>query len=143
MSAFVVDATVVAKWFVPEPLWRESRRLLDPRHDLACPDLLWPDLGRVLWKKSRRGELQPREAMRILRAIGGLPLDDYPSEPLLEGALEIALATGQAIDDCIYLALAFALEGRLVTADERLVSALAGTPFVSQVVWVGVATPDA
>jgi predicted nucleic acid-binding protein len=140
LSVFVVDAAVVAKWFVPEPLWRESRRLLDPRHDLACPDLLWPEIGRLLWKKSRRGELHSREAVRILRAIGGLPLDDYPSEPLLEGALEIALVTGRTVYDCVYLALAVALDGRMVTADQRLVNSLAGTPLSTHVVWVGAAT---
>ncbi len=137
MSVFVVDATVVAKWFVPEPLWRESRRLLDPRHDLACPDLLWPEMARVLWRKSRRGELHPQEAVRILRAIDALPLDVYASEPVLEGALEIALRTGQSVDDCVSLALAVALQGRLATADERLGPSLAGTPLAEHVFWVG------
>ena len=89
MSLFVVDATVVAKWFIPEALSREARNLLDPHHDLACPDLLWPEIGRVLWKKTRRSELTPREAVRILRAVDECPLAVFPSELLVEGALEI------------------------------------------------------
>ena len=139
MSLFVVDATVVAKWFIPETLSREARSLLDPHHDLACPDLLWPEIGRVLWKKTRRSELTPREAVRILRAVDECPLAVFPSELVVEGALEIAIRTGRNINDCVYVALAVALEGRLATADERLVRSLAGTPLSSYVAWVGAA----
>lgn len=62
MSLYVVDANVVAKWFVPERLSEEAVRLLDDKHDLASPDLLWPDIGNVLWKKSRVGQLTVPEA---------------------------------------------------------------------------------
>lgn len=139
MSQYVVDANVVAKWFVPEQLSEEALRLLDGTHDLASPDLLWPEIGNVLWKKSRAGQLTALEAVRIVQALDKCPLTVFPTRLVLEGALEIALDTGRSVYDSVYLALAVALQCRLVTADERLVNSLAGSPLSSQVMWVGAA----
>jgi len=137
LSLYVVDANVVAKWFVPERLSDEAARLLDDRHELVSPDLLWPELGNVLWKKARAGQLTGREAARIVQALDEFPLTVFPSRLVLQGALEIALGTGRSVYDGVYVALAVALECPLVTADERLVNALAGGPLAPHVVWVG------
>lgn len=137
MSLYVVDANVVAKWFVPERLSDEAARLLDDRHELVSPDLLWPELGNVLWKKARAGQLTGREAARIVQALDEFPLTVFPSRLVLQGALEIAFGTGRSVYDGVYVALAVALECPLVTADERLVTALAGGPLAPHVVWVG------
>ena len=137
MSLYVVDANVVAKWFVPEDLSDEAARLLDERHELASPDLLWPELGNVLWRKARVGQLTRREASRIVRALDQLPVTVFASRLVLEGALEIALATGRRVCDSVYVALAVGLDCRLVTADERLVNALGGGPLGPHVLWVG------
>jgi predicted nucleic acid-binding protein len=138
LSLYVVDANVVAKWFVPEPLSEEAVRLLDEKHELASPDLLWPELGNVLWKKARAGQLTSQETARIVRALDQFPVTVFPSRLVLEGALEIALGTGRSVYDSVYVALAVALECPLVTADERLVNTLTGGPLASHVLWVGV-----
>ena len=52
-------------------------------------------------------------------------------------APEIALGTGRSVYDRVYLALAIALDCRLVTADERLVNAFADGPLGRHVLWVG------
>jgi len=137
LSRHVVDANVVAKWFVPERLSEEAVHLLDGGRELASPDLLWPEVGNVVWKKSRAGEISSREATRIVGALDSLPLVVFPSRLVLEGALDIALRTGRSVYDGVYLALAVALECRLATADERLVNALAGGPLARHVVWIG------
>jgi len=133
----VVDANVVAKWFVPEQLSEEAVRLLDEGHELASPDLLWPEIGNVLWKKARLGQLTGQEAVRIVQALDEFPVTVFPSRLVLEGALEIALGTGRSAYASVYIALAVALECRLVTADERLVNALRGGPLGTHVVWLG------
>ena len=61
----------------------------------------------------------------------------FPSGLVLEGALEIALGTGRSVYDGMYLALAIALDCRLVTADERFAHALADGPLGRHVLWVG------
>lgn len=137
MSLFVVDASVVAKWFVPERLSDDAVRLLDEEHELASPDLMWAEIGNVLWKKSRAGQLTGAEAARIIRALDDFPVTVFPSRLVLEGALEIALGTGRSVYDSVYLALAVALDCRLVTADERLTNALGDGPLGRHVLWVG------
>lgn len=137
MSRYVIDANVVAKWFVPEPLSDEAVRLINDQDELAVPDLLWPEIGSVLWKKCRLGQLTAREAARILAALGELPLAVFPSRGVVEAAVEIALATGRSVYDSVYLALAVALECQLVTADERMVNALSATPFATTMKWIG------
>jgi predicted nucleic acid-binding protein len=137
LSRFVVDANVVSKWFVPERLSEEAARLLDGTHELASPDLLWPEVGNVVWKKARAGEISSQEARRIVGALDALPLIVVPSRVVLEGALDIALRTGRSVYDGVYVALAVALECRLATADERLVNALSGGPLARNVAWIG------
>ena len=44
----------------------------------------------------------------------------HPITTLIEPAFEIALATGRTVYDSIYLALATALDCKLVTADKKL-----------------------
>ena len=137
MTLYVVDANVVAKWFLPERLSEQAISLLDEKHELASPDLLWPEIGNVLWKKARAAEITNGDAARIVRALYDCPVTVFPSRPLIEGALEIALRTGRTVYDSVYLALAVALECRLVTADERLVNALTGSSLAAHVMWVG------
>ena len=137
MSLYVVDANVVTKWFVPEPLSDEAVRLLDDEHELASPDLLWPEVGNVVWKKSRAGQITPQEASRIVAALDTCPLTAFPSRLVLGGALEIAFGTGRSVYDSVYLALAVALECPLATADERLANALVGSPLARHVAWIG------
>ncbi len=137
MTAYVVDASVAAKWFVPEDLSDEASRLLRDDHELCCPDLLHPELGNIVWKKTRGGEITSSEARSILRALERVPLAVFPSRALLEAALDLALATRRSVYDSLYLALALALECRLVTADRRFANALAGGPLSASVVWLG------
>ena len=52
----VVDASVVAKWFLPEPHKDNAERLLrdflSETVELMAPDLLVVEVGNLLWKRS-------------------------------------------------------------------------------------------
>ena len=52
MSAFVVDASVVVKWFVPEIHSDAARRLLTLPHQYLAPDLLLAETANTIWKRS-------------------------------------------------------------------------------------------
>ena len=125
MSICVVDCSVALKWYVPEPHAESASQLLDGRHELHAPDLLLPEFGNCLWKKIRLGELTASESQTILRALQTVPLEIHSSELLLEAALELALHTTRTVYDSLYVALAILLDCPFVTADRRLVSALA------------------
>lgn len=55
MDKVVVDSSVVIKWFVAEPHSSEARRLLDEYQqgalDFLGPDLLFAEIGNIVWKK--------------------------------------------------------------------------------------------
>lgn len=120
MTAYVIDASVAVKWFVPEPHSREAAALLDPTLTLHAPDLLFAEVSNALWKKTRRRELRPGEARLVLRGLDSVPLVVTPIRQLAAGALDLALEAGCTVYDAVYLALAVHHDCRLVTADQRL-----------------------
>ena len=129
MSQLVVDSSVVVKWYVPEVHSAAAVALLASGRRLLAPDLLVPELGNVLWKKVRRGELTAAEAEAIANTFTiHPPLILRPSALLLPSALDIANQYDRTVYDALYVALAVAERARLVTADDRLCQALAGTP---------------
>ena len=66
---FVVDASVAIKWFLPELYGDAALRLLREGHSLVAPDLLFPEVGNVLWKRVRRREATAKEAGAALDAL--------------------------------------------------------------------------
>jgi predicted nucleic acid-binding protein len=73
-------------------------------------------------------------AAELAEQLLGVPLVRHHDRPLLKPAFEIACQTDRTVYDCLYLALAIELGGKLVTADERLVNSLANGPCDGSVV---------
>jgi predicted nucleic acid-binding protein len=118
------------KWFVPEVHSAEARQWRngpDELHTLAFFFEL--EIANILWKKMRRGELARADADLVLVQVPALPVTRHPEAPLLASAFDLADRTQRTVYDCLYLALAVQLGGRLVTADQRLRNSLAGTPW--------------
>jgi predicted nucleic acid-binding protein len=136
MSVFVVDASVGLKWFVPETHDADARRLQNPAHELHVPTLFDVEIGNILWKKVRNGELTRAEADTILAQLPVLPLKRHESLPLLPEAFDIADRNQRSVYDCLYLALAVDLRGRMVTADQKFFNALATAPWAAYLCWV-------
>lgn len=132
MSAFVIDASVAAKWFLPaegESLTQEAlgllRRYVRGEARFVVPDLFWAEFGNILWKAVRRGRWMRATAEAAIRAMKGRKLPTISSEMLLEEAFIIAAAFDRTVYDGLYVALAIHSKGQLITADERLANALA------------------
>ncbi len=128
----VVDASVAAKWVLKEPDSEPARRVAREA-ELLAPDLLWAELGNVLWRRQRLGELSPLDARGMLLTLRAVPVQTYALFPLLPLALEIAVTIGHSIYDCVYLALADQEDCRVVTADRRLQNAVASGPMAGSV----------
>ena len=137
MKSYVLDASVVAAAFFQEDHADRAQRLLAGGCALYAPDLIYAELANVIWKRHRRGEIDPDEAGRLLADLRSLPLQITPCGDLVEAALELALRTGRSVYDCLYLALAVATRSVLVSADQRLVNALAGTSLATHIAWIG------
>lgn len=128
MKALVVDASVVAKWFFPEPDSTAAVKLLSRRFQLIAPDLLWSEFGNIVWKRVGRGEITADEGSAVVEDFLRVPVESLSAARLLPAALELAVTTGRTVYDSLYLALAMERSCHVATADERMVNALAGTP---------------
>lgn len=117
-----IDASVVIKWFVTEPLSGESRLLLARHMEFQAPDLLLPEFANTIWKKVKRGEIAyPEPFLNELRSLSQL-IALYPAEVLIERASHLAFEINHPVYDCLYLACAEISGTPLVTADKRLVA---------------------
>ena len=117
-----VDASIVIKWFVAEPLSQESRLLLARHFELQAPDLLLPEFANTIWKKARRREIaDPQPFLAELRSLSEL-IELYPADVLIERASQLALEIDHPVYDCLYLACAKVSGTPLVTADKRLLA---------------------
>lgn len=132
MISCVLDASVAAAWFLPpqgEPLFDRAleiqRAFVRGRIDLVAPDLLWPEVGNVLWKASQRGRISATVARAAAHELAQLQIPSVAGSGLLEQAVVLACATGRSVYDCLYVALAMTTGRQLLTADQRLANALA------------------
>lgn len=120
----VVDTSVLLKWVVAE---EDSAVALQwVGRPLVAPDLYRLELANAFWKKILRGEMTEAQASRGLGEVDD-GLVAFPSGPLVERALSLAVELGHPVYDCVFLALAQSLSVQLLTADRRLWRACAGT----------------
>lgn len=131
MSIFVVDASVVVKWFVPEIHSDAAQKLLIQSHRYLAPELLFAETANTIWKKVRRGELTAARGRQLVIDIGRVAVETISCRALTEDAYTLASATGRAVYDAMYLALAARLDTRMITADDRLVAAVSAIAALS------------
>lgn len=141
MNLAVVDASVAIKWFLPEPLSKEAEGLLAKMGrgtlQLAAPELICYEVGSVLRKRVRNDDLWATEARALLTRFLTNPIEMVPGHLLAQEAVRIALETHQTVYDGAYLALAQSLACPFITADKRLATALAGSPYQACIQWLG------
>ncbi len=123
----VVDASVAVKWLVAEQDSAAAVRLIEDGHELHAPRLLAAEVTNALWRKVRIGELERRDASPLAGAVPDMPLHWTADEELCAGAVRLAIDLDRPVYDCFHLALAHRIGGTMVTADARLVHALAPT----------------
>ena len=120
-----VDASVVVKWFVREPLFEEARLLLAHRLRLYAPDILLAEFANTIWKKARQNEIpDTRPHLDELQSLAEI-ISLCPINVLIARAAETAQELDHPVYDCLYLACAEATESVLVTADYKFVKKVA------------------
>ena len=132
MSLIVLDASIAAKWFLPESdetPTTEALILLDRYRkneiQIIVPDLFWVEFASVLWKAIRRGRFPKTSADAALADLTQYDFPTFPTVNLIGKAFEIATTYGRTVYDSLYVALAVQTNSQLVTADERLANSLA------------------
>jgi predicted nucleic acid-binding protein len=134
----VVDSSVAIKWFVVEPYAVEAHRILEEYQTgtvtLLAPDLLYAEVGNIVWKKHRFQGLAAEDAEAILAAFRLVHFVLTSNAVLLEAAYRLAVTHQRTVYDALYLALSLREQCPWVTADEKIVNALATT--FPHVIWV-------
>lgn len=124
-STYVLDASIIIKWFIPEIYWEQATLLQSiPGSSLHAPDFAQLECTSILSKKVRRKELQLNEANQIQELLLQMPVQMHPWQDLLLEAGQVAHETCRSVYDCLYLVLAKQLNGKMVTADKKFYLAL-------------------
>jgi predicted nucleic acid-binding protein len=127
--AYVIDASVVIKWYVAESDSDAATALLDAEESFLAPDLLFVECASILAKLVRRGTMTIAKALEVVVAIMDGPFSTVATGQIADDALRISLSSSAAVSpyDASYVALAMRLDTRCITADRKLVERLDGT----------------
>ena len=121
----VVDASVAVKWFFPETGTREAQGLLASGERLAAPSLIQTEVAAAIARKARFREIRDQDASDAadlwFRSLANGVLALSPDEADIGPALKLALKLRHPLQDCLYLALAERIGGRLITGDRVFV----------------------
>lgn len=116
---YVVDASVVIKWLVPEEGSEQAAAVM--QLPLVAPELLVVECVNVLWRKAVRGSIGVEDALERAQLLQAAGVALEPMQPLATETLALSLRLNHSAYDCAYLALAQRLDGVLLTADQKLV----------------------
>ena len=102
MNAYVLDASVAAKWFLPathETLTEQALRLFEDyaanRIRLVVPDLFWPEIGNLLEKPRAWGYCIEPDVCDSRRAAGKRRCSTLPC-PVVGCAVSVGSRTVEA-----------------------------------------------
>lgn len=123
----VVDASVAIKWFKQEADSAAARSLFAGSDVLVAPELIVAEVGNACWKASRLRLMTPAQVDAAAAALPRCFASLLPLAPSAARAAEIARALDHPVYDAFYIALAEREGAPLVTADQRLCKAVAGT----------------
>ncbi len=135
---FIVDASVVIKWFVREEgsdrALAIADRAADGQIELSLPDFCLVECADVIWRLVvKQRTLPAQRGEMVVAQLTELPIVGVPSRDLTGAAYGLAVETGATVYDCMYVALAKALDAVLVTADRALYRRLSNTEYGSLV----------
>ena len=133
MTLWVLDASVVIKWFIPEDDSQAALELRVAGAGFAAPDLLFAESANILWKHAKRREVESDRAAAIIDEIATAAWVVYSTRSLASDALSLSLARGISAYDASYLALAIRLDTICITADRKMVDKVRGIAAVKHV----------
>jgi len=136
VTACVIDASAILKWFIPEHHSEPALRLKHTDTHLHAPAFLTLEVGNVLSRKRRRGELTAQDAEDIWRAFRLAPVRRHADEMLVLAAFDLSQQTRTSLYDNLYLALGVKLGIPFLTADRRFYQAVQSTQYRGRLLWI-------
>lgn len=134
LFACVLDANVALKLFFLQPLSDVADALFahleaDARTRFYVPDFFYAECVSAFARYVRASNYLAASARQDVAELRALSFRVVPTVDLASDALEIAIAHRISGYDACYVALSLQVNAPLVTADEKLVQAMAGSAF--------------
>jgi predicted nucleic acid-binding protein len=120
----VIDASALLEVLLRTPVAQavEARLFGQPRQTLHAPHLLDLEVAQVLRRYAAAHEVDEPRGRAALADLLDFPIRRYPHDVLLTRVW--SLRGNFTAYDAVYVALAEALDARLLTTDQRLVAAV-------------------
>ena len=136
----IVDASVAAKWFLPEEDLELEARLvrdavLDERIRANAPTILWSEVADAIVGAVRQKRFDGEQARDVSARFRRLRASVELTDVDVEDAVDRALRVGIGAYDAQYLSLAAMLDQSIMTADRRMLEQ--GRAHGYDVVWLG------
>jgi len=130
----VVDASIAIKLFVSQPQSDLAINLFaqleaDPPAQFYIPEFFYVECANVLWQYVRRTNYPLLQAQQNISRLKLLALQPTPASKLVSEALETAATYSISAYDACYVELSNRLNVPLITADQKLIRALASQPY--------------
>jgi predicted nucleic acid-binding protein len=133
LRTVVLDASVALKLLTREPGTPEAQSRLSSEDQWIAPDWLAVEVASGLANKIRYEGLNVERAEVALRSLPLFIDRTVETLPILSEAIRLSVDLGHALYDCLYLLVALKENGRVLTADDKLVSAAQGAGFGAHV----------
>ncbi len=121
--AFVLDASVVLAWLLPDERSEAAERLIERviSQRPHAPSLLLLEVGNALLQAERRGRLSAATRLELLDAFTSMPiaLEPLGAKSMLD-ASAMAASHSLTVYDACYLQLALVRNCALATFDDSL-----------------------
>ncbi len=132
MTGYVVDASIVVKWFVKEEWSNEAASLLEAEAALIAPEPLFAEVCNALWAMHRRGDIGGEDLAEAMDALRAAPVGvPFSMRQLAASSARLAIDLDHPVYDCFYLALAVQEQYPVVTADARFHEKVRSHPYLS------------
>ena len=119
----VLDASVIAKWYIEEENTEKAIEIRDKfvagKFAILEPTLLIYELGNVFWKHPAKSPEDVESDFKALFDIG-LEFFDVSNPGFLQFVFENGRKFGITFYDAVYVTLAMDEDCKLITADGRL-----------------------
>ena len=124
---YVLDCSVVLKWFIAEPLSDVAARLLREfvvdETAFIAPDAIHAELGYILRKHVLRGSFSAERGHAFMDQFVALGIPTVGVGPLCSEAARLTTAYMGSFYDALYIALAIREDLKVLTADGAMVNA--------------------
>ena len=123
MPAIVIDSSIALLWVLPEPGNEAALRYVTAE-PVTSPDILLVETANVLGKKVRAKDITAEQAIASLAAVSDA-VHLVLSQPLVPRALELSIELSHPVYDCVFLACAEQIGGKLATRDAPFIKRVA------------------